>query len=59
MRAVGDLSVVPGSLRGREVAARVPGCVHTDLVRAGLIPDPLVGMNEREVAPADSRTALA
>jgi beta-mannosidase len=49
VRAVGDLSAVPMSLRGREVAARVPGCVHTDLMRADLIPDPLVGMNEREV----------
>jgi beta-mannosidase len=49
VRAVGDLSAVPAALRGREVVARVPGCVHTDLIRAGLIPDPLVGMNEREV----------
>src|SRR5262245_33725703 len=49
VRAVGDLSAVPSPLRGREVPAKVPGCVHTDLIRAGLIPDPLVGMNEREV----------
>jgi beta-mannosidase len=49
VRAVGDLSAVPSSLRGREVPARVPGCVHTDLIRAGLIADPLVAMNEREV----------
>jgi len=26
--------------------ARVPGCVHTDLQRAGEIPDPFVGTNE-------------
>jgi beta-mannosidase len=49
MRAVGDLSAVPAALRGRDVPAQVPGCVHTDLIRAGLIPDPLVGMNERQV----------
>ncbi|MEI9997958.1 MAG: hypothetical protein WDO13_01725 [Verrucomicrobiota bacterium] len=27
-------------------AARVPGCVHTDLRRNGLIPDPFWGSNE-------------
>jgi len=27
----------------------VPGCVHTDLLAAGLIPDPLVGENETRV----------
>jgi beta-mannosidase len=30
-------------------AARVPGCVHTDLLTAGLIPDPFVGTNELAV----------
>src|SRR5262245_60523528 len=49
VRAVGDLAAVPAELRGREAPARVPGCGHTDLIRAGLIPDPLVGMNELEV----------
>jgi beta-mannosidase len=49
VRAVGDLSEVPAAIRGQELPARVPGCVHTDLIRAGLVPDPLVGMNEREV----------
>ena len=29
--------------------ARVPGCVHTDLMRAGRIPDPYVGRNELDV----------
>jgi len=29
--------------------ARVPGCVHTDLHRAGKIPDPFWGSNEREL----------
>lgn len=30
--------------------AVVPGCVHTDLLAAGVIPDPFLGRNEREVA---------
>ncbi|MET9440789.1 glycoside hydrolase family 2 protein [Streptomyces sp. NPDC006610] len=30
--------------------ARVPGCVHTDLLAAGVIPDPFLGRNEAEVA---------
>ncbi|MFZ3598480.1 glycoside hydrolase family 2 protein [Streptomyces sp. BH104] len=32
-----------------EVPAVVPGCAHTDLMRAGTIPDPFLGMNEAEV----------
>ncbi|MFF1956837.1 glycoside hydrolase family 2 protein [Streptomyces sp. NPDC058220] len=32
------------------VPAQVPGCVHTDLLAAGLIPDPFLGANETEVA---------
>ncbi|MGY0491193.1 glycoside hydrolase family 2 protein [Streptomyces sp. WG-D5] len=35
---------------GTEVPAHVPGCVHTDLLAAGLIPDPYIGTNEDEVA---------
>jgi beta-mannosidase len=38
----------PAHIRCRALPATVPGCVHTDLLRAGVIPDPLVGMNERE-----------
>ncbi|MEU0852939.1 glycoside hydrolase family 2 protein [Streptomyces flaveolus] len=30
--------------------AQVPGCVHTDLLTAGLIPDPFLGVNESDVA---------
>ncbi|MFB7652498.1 MULTISPECIES: glycoside hydrolase family 2 protein [unclassified Streptomyces] len=30
--------------------AQVPGCVHTDLLTAGLIPDPFLGVNETDVA---------
>jgi beta-mannosidase len=29
--------------------ARVPGCIHTDLMAAGRIPDPFVRLNERDV----------
>ncbi|TXS75125.1 glycoside hydrolase family 2 protein [Streptomyces sp. sk2.1] len=36
---------------GRELLpARVPGCVHTDLLAAEVIPDPFLGLNETEVA---------
>ena len=30
---------VPAELTGAVVPASVPGCVHTDLLEAGLIPD--------------------
>ncbi|MFF7814419.1 glycoside hydrolase family 2 protein [Streptomyces sp. NPDC007945] len=30
--------------------AQVPGCVHTDLLAAGVIPDPFLGLNETETA---------
>lgn len=30
-------------------SAVVPGCVHTDLLREGVIPDPFYGTNERDV----------
>ncbi|WP_338895542.1 glycoside hydrolase family 2 protein [Streptomyces sp. TG1A-60] len=35
---------------GSGLPAAVPGCVHTDLLAAGLIPDPFLGRNETEVA---------
>ncbi|RKE17810.1 glycoside hydrolase family 2 protein [Streptomyces sp. TLI_171] len=35
---------------GNRLPAAVPGCVHTDLLDAGLIPDPYLDANEREVA---------
>ncbi|QFR00957.1 glycoside hydrolase family 2 protein [Streptomyces phaeolivaceus] len=35
---------------GDSLPAEVPGCVHTDLLAAGLIPDPFIGRNETEVA---------
>src|SRR5689334_4938090 len=35
---------------GDALPASVPGCVHTDLLAAGLIPDPFLGRSETEVA---------
>ncbi len=40
----------PASLLHDAVPAQVPGCVHTDLLAAGLIPDPYLDLNEAEVA---------
>jgi beta-mannosidase len=37
---------VPSGIAGRSVPATVPGCTHTDLQAAGLIPDPYLGTNE-------------
>ncbi|MEW2180618.1 glycoside hydrolase family 2 protein [Streptomyces sp. NPDC005406] len=36
--------------------AQVPGCVHTDLYAAGIIPDPCIGLNEPEVAWVGKRS---
>ncbi|PYE50102.1 beta-mannosidase [Paenibacillus barcinonensis] len=35
--------------------AQVPGCVHTDLLRLGHIPDPFYGTNEKEVQWIDKK----
>lgn len=35
--------------------AQVPGCVHTDLLRAGVIADPFVGTNELQVQWIEER----
>ncbi|MFF8412963.1 glycoside hydrolase family 2 protein [Streptomyces omiyaensis] len=35
---------------GALLPARVPGCVHTDLLAAGVIPDPFLGTNETAIA---------
>jgi beta-mannosidase len=40
--------VVPPA--NRLITATVPGCVHTDLLAAGLIPDPYLDRNELDVA---------
>ena len=37
---------VPGRIGGTAVPATVPGCVHTDLLGAGLLPDPYLDLNE-------------
>lgn len=37
----------PSLLRNNVVPATVPGCVHTDLLAAGLIDDPLIELNDR------------
>lgn len=36
----------PATVAGRRLPATVPGCVSTDLLAAGLLPDPYVGANE-------------
>jgi beta-mannosidase len=41
---------VPEGIAGRDVPATVPGCVHTDLLAAGLIPDPYLDDNELALA---------
>ncbi len=48
VRAVGDLSGVPERVRGRVFPARVPGCVHLDLIRAGVLRHPNLGYAERD-----------
>ena len=48
VRAVGDLSGVPEHIRGKTFPARVPGCVHLDLIRAGVLRHPNVGYAERD-----------
>jgi beta-mannosidase len=40
---------VPPEVAGRAVPATVPGCVHTDLLAAGLIPDPYLDDNENRL----------
>ncbi|SCL29628.1 beta-mannosidase [Micromonospora nigra] len=41
---------VPAGIADRVVPATVPGCVHTDLLAAGLIPDPYLDANETTLA---------
>ncbi|MEU1964223.1 glycoside hydrolase family 2 protein [Micromonospora sediminicola] len=40
---------VPSEIAGVAVPATVPGCVHTDLLAAGLIPDPYLDDNENRL----------
>ncbi len=44
VRAVGG--EVPAHIAGVLIPATVPGCVHLDLLAAGLIPDPYLDVNE-------------
>jgi beta-mannosidase len=48
VRATGGSAEVPAGARDRDLPAVVPGCVHTDLVRAGVIEHPDVGFAERD-----------
>lgn len=41
---------VPPEISAVTVGAAVPGTVHTDLIAAGLIPDPYLGVNETALA---------
>ncbi|MFY1655220.1 glycoside hydrolase family 2 protein [Solwaraspora sp. WMMB762] len=45
-----DGSDVPDGVGDRSVPAAVPGCVHTDLLAAGLIPDPYLDDNENRLS---------
>ncbi len=45
-----DPAEVPVEIGPAGIPATVPGCVHTDLLAAGLIPDPYLGRNETELA---------
>jgi beta-mannosidase len=52
MKHTQDLSSGTWNLRGADadLPATVPGCVHTDLLAAGRIPDPFLDDNEHAVA---------
>ena len=41
---------VPPAVAGRELAAEVPGCATTDLLAAGLVPDPYLDRNEEQLS---------
>jgi beta-mannosidase len=40
--------LAPSYVRGRAFPARVPGCVHSDLIRAGVIGHPNIGCHEAD-----------
>jgi beta-mannosidase len=44
--AAGGDADMPAPVRAAPLPATVPGCVHTDLLAAGLIPDPFLDDNE-------------
>ncbi|HYG74924.1 MAG TPA: glycoside hydrolase family 2 TIM barrel-domain containing protein [Planctomycetota bacterium] len=49
LSATGALTDVPANVQSARIPASVPGCVHTDLLAAGLIEDPYVDRNETKV----------
>ena len=49
LRAVGAAELVPPEIINRAIPAAVPGCVHLDLMRENLIPDPYLDLNEAVV----------
>ena len=54
MRELNDAPLgVPGHYALPWLPAEVPGSVHLDLMRAGVIPDPFVRLHERDVAWVD------
>ncbi len=46
VRALSNLEEVPIEICNRDIPAIVPGCVHLDLMREKLVPDPYLGCNE-------------
>jgi beta-mannosidase len=50
LTASGGGAAVPPEVAGASFAAEVPGCVHTDLMAAGVLPDPYLDANETAVA---------
>ncbi|WP_315987512.1 glycosyl hydrolase 2 galactose-binding domain-containing protein, partial [Actinomadura sp. HBU206391] len=49
LRPLGGGREVPPAVAAGPIPATVPGCVHTDLLAAGLIPDPYLDDNERRL----------
>ncbi|HEX8465027.1 MAG TPA: glycoside hydrolase family 2 TIM barrel-domain containing protein [Abditibacterium sp.] len=45
-RAISNPEEVPAELQNRLIPAVVPGCIHLDLLRENLIPDPYLDQNE-------------
>jgi hypothetical protein len=53
VRPTGDLAHIPQDVREKlapGIPAIIPGCVHEDLLRASLIPDPRLAVNEPRCA---------
>jgi beta-mannosidase len=46
VRAASNFDEVPAEVAKRDIAAIVPGTVHTDLLAQGLIADPYLDRNE-------------